>query len=189
MKLPKRENFTQQAKELIIVGSLNPVKLQSTEDAFTLAFERSFHITGVNVPSGVSDQPFGAEETLLGAQNRAKSAKAAFPEADYWVGVEGGVEEDARGLFAFAWVWVLDKNGKHGQAKTSTFYLPEKVAELVKGGIELGQADDEVFSEDNSKQKGGSVGILTKGKLNRTEYYQQAVLLALIPFLQKNLYK
>jgi len=55
--------------------------------------------------------------------------------------------------------------------------------------MELGQADDEVFYEDNSKQKGGSVGILTKGKLNRTEYYQQAVLLALIPFLQKNLYK
>ena len=60
--------------------------------------------------------------------------------------------------------------------------------ELVKEGMELGKADDLVFNKDNSKQQGGSVGILTQGVVDRNEYYRQAIILALIPFLNENLF-
>ncbi|TFV95965.1 non-canonical purine NTP phosphatase [Algoriphagus kandeliae] len=189
MNFPKRENLTAYSNKLIVVGSANPVKIKSAEEAFNLAFDHPFHVTGINVPSGVSDQPMNAEETWEGARNRARNAKKAFPEADYWVGIEGGVDEDEHGLFAFAWIYIEDKNGKSGQAQTGTFYLPAPIADLVKQGVELGKADDQFFSQENSKQQGGSVGILTKGKLDRKNYYSQAVLLALIPFVQKDLYK
>lgn len=51
-------------------------------------------------------------------------------------------------------------------------------------GIELGHANDQVFAEHNSKQKGGALGSLTNGLLGRTEYYVQAVILALVPHVK-----
>jgi non-canonical (house-cleaning) NTP pyrophosphatase len=62
------------------------------------------------------------------------------------------------------------------------FYLPDEVAALVRGGMELGHADDVVFGRSNSKQEDGSVGLLTGGVINRETYYAHAVVLALIPF-------
>ncbi|EAZ81931.1 inosine/xanthosine triphosphatase [Algoriphagus machipongonensis] len=188
MNFPKRVNFQDTERQLIIVGSKNPVKISCTEDAFSEAFSRPFLVNGVNTSSGVPDQPKGDKETLLGAKNRAENSRKTFPEADYWVGIEGGVDEDEHGMFAFAWIYIEDKDKKTSQAKTGVFYLPEKVRSLVNKGVELGKADDEVFDQDNSKQQGGSVGILTHGVLDRKAYYSQAIILALIPYLNKNLF-
>jgi inosine/xanthosine triphosphatase len=194
MIFPKRQNFQAfekfQASEkpLIIVGSKNPVKISCTEVAFTEAFNQGFIVNGVNVSSMVADQPIGDEETFLGAKNRAVNSKSVFPEADYWVGIEGGVARDKLGMSAFAWIYIEDKAGRSGWSKTGSFYLPKAIADLVDSGMELGTADDQFFSKENSKQSGGSVGILTNGVLDRSTYYQQAIVLALIPFLSKKLF-
>lgn len=188
MNFPKRENFQTSQKKLVIVGSTNPVKIACTESAFTEGFNKGFVVNGINAASQVSDQPQGDEETFLGAKNRVINTKRSFPEADFWVGIEGGVEEDVHGMCAFAWIYIEDKEGRSGKAKTGTFYLPEEVSELVRSGMELGKADDHLFSQENSKQQGGSVGLLTKGVLTRQEYYSQAIILALIPFLNKELF-
>ncbi len=188
MNFPKRVNFQSPEKSLIVVGSKNPVKLAAAETAFTEAFLKGFNVNGLNVSSDVPAQPKGDEETFLGAKNRAQNARSIFPEGDYWVGIEGGIAEDPHGMYAFAWVYIEDKSKRSGMAKTGTFYLPEKVTALVREGMELGQADDQVFDQENSKQAGGSVGLLTKGALDRKNYYTQAVTLALIPFLNENLF-
>lgn len=188
MNFKTRQNFQPSEKLLVLVGSRNPVKIACTEDAFTRAFNKSFLVEGINAASGVTDQPKGDDETLLGAKNRALSAREVFPEANYWVGIEGGVDRDEFGMLAFAWIFIQDKNGRIGQSKTGTFYLPKSVAALVDAGMELGQADDQIFEQENSKQQGGSVGILTRGVVDRNEYYRQAIILALIPFLQENLF-
>ena len=54
--------------------------------------------------------------------------------------------------------------------------------------MELGAADDQFFAQENSKQGGGSVGILTHGAITRQTYYNQAIILALIPFLNEELF-
>ncbi|MEP1087041.1 inosine/xanthosine triphosphatase [Algoriphagus sp.] len=188
MNFPKRQNYQATAKPLIIVGSKNPVKIACTETAFSEAFSQGFTVDGVNAASQVSDQPMGDDETYLGARNRVMNAKNIFPEADYWVGIEGGVGEDIRGMYAFAWIYIEHKSGLNGKSKTATFYLPEAIAELIHSGMELGAADDQFFAQENSKQSGGSVGILTQGTLTRQTYYNQAIILALIPFLNKELF-
>ncbi|SFU08609.1 inosine/xanthosine triphosphatase [Algoriphagus locisalis] len=188
MNFPKRENFRPTDRPLIIVGSKNPVKIACTETAFTEAFTKGFVVNGISAASQVSDQPKGDEETYLGARNRVINAKSIFPEADYWVGIEGGIGEDERGMYAFAWIFIEDKDGVHGKAKTGTFYLPDAIAKLIHSGMELGEADDKFFSQENSKHSGGSVGILTHGVISRQTYYNQAIILALIPFLNKELY-
>lgn len=172
----------------IIVGSKNPVKVGCTREAFTQAFGKVGVVEGVDALSNIPAQPRSEEETLLGAKNRASHAKTLVPEADYWVGIEGGVDEDTQGMYAFAWIYVVHRSGKCNQSKTGTFYLPPKVVTLIREGMELGHADDLVFQAQNSKQKGGSVGLLTQGIITREAYYQQAMVLALIPFLNESLY-
>jgi inosine/xanthosine triphosphatase len=188
MPFKKRENLNSTRSSLVVVGSKNPVKIACTAAAFAKGFGSSFLVEGVNAASGVADQPQGEAETLLGAQNRVRHAQTIFPEADYWVGLEGGVAEDEHGMYAFAWILVRHTSGKSSQAKTGSFYLPNQIAELIRGGMELGHADDLVFKAQNSKQQGGSVGLLTHGLVTRETYYEQALLLALIPFLNEELY-
>lgn len=172
----------------VIVASKNPVKINSAQIGFSAMLPNEKIVTeGSAAPSGVSDQPMTNEETLKGAKNRANHVKHEIADADFWVGIEGGIEETGDGMEAFAWVVILSKD-QEGQSRTSTFYLPAKVRELVLEGIELGHANDRVFGKTNSKQKGGAVGSLTNGLLGRTEYYVQAVTLALIPFINREIY-
>ncbi len=172
----------------VIIASKNPVKINCTKEGFEKIFpDQSFDFEGVSVPSDVSDQPMTDEETLQGAINRAENARKKVPDANYWVGIEGGIHETLEGMLAFAWVVVLSKD-QSGKSRTSTFYLPPKVVELINQGIELGHANDQVFGEKNSKHKGGAVGSLTGGVLGRTAYYVQAVMLALVPFRNPDIY-
>lgn len=170
----------------IIVASRNPVKVE----AAILGFESYFseiEVNGVSVESGVPDQPMSDVETLKGAQTRIDNAKLKFPEANYWVGIEGGIENGESGLTAFAWIVICDGK-RRGQSRTCSFCLPLKVAELIEQGYELGKANDILFKKENSKQKAGAVGILTKNQVNRTALYKQAVQLALIPFVNSEIY-
>lgn len=189
MAFPKRKNIQEQQRQnLVIVGSRNPVKITCTESGFHQAFNSSYLVEGLNVGSGVASQPMGDVETYQGALNRAQNSKLVFPEADFWVGIEGGVDEFQGEMLAFAWVVIIDREGKIGKAKTSVFFLPKSIAKLVKSGMELGKADDHFFQRENSKEQDGAVGILTNGVLDRKNYYQQAVLLALVPFIKPELY-
>jgi len=54
--------------------------------------------------------------------------------------------------------------------------------------MELGDADDQVFSKNNSKQQNGAVGLLTDDVISRKSLYLPAVQMAFIPFLNSELY-
>lgn len=172
----------------IIIASQNPVKIQAALGGFQRLFpEETFTVQTVSVPSGVSRQPMTSEETRQGALNRARAARETAPAADYWVGIEGGVEAENGDLAAFAWVAVLSTE-RAGQSRTGAFFLPPSVAELVRQGKELGEADDIVFNRANSKQENGAIGLLTGNVIDRTALYEQAVILALVPFKNPALY-
>ena len=167
----------------ITVASQNPVKLRATQAAFAQIFpQQVFSASGAAVPSGVPDQPMGLAETMQGARNRAENARAAQPESDYWVGIEGGIDDTPLGMSCFARVHIISRDGREGIGQTAVFYLPREVAELVRGGMELGHADDQVFGRDNSKQSNGAIGILTDDVVHREAYYTHAVIMALVPF-------
>lgn len=170
----------------VIVASTNPVKIQATRNGFERMFPKEhFRVTGISVPSGVNNQPMSDEETYQGAVNRALAAANLTPDADYWVGIEGGIEDLPNGeMQGSAWIVVYNRE-RLGKSRTATFIIPNEVAQLIREGKELGDADDIVFKRTNSKQANGSVGILTDDVMDRTDYYEHALILALIPF--KNL--
>jgi len=174
--------------EKVIVSSTNPVKLEAVRSGFERFFpERAFEFSCVTVESGVSDQPMTDAETLLGAKNRAEAAQAARPEAAFWAGLEGGAEAYEGRLSTFAWIYIIGQDGR-GKCRTATHELPDEISRLVAGGMELGDADDLFYKRKNSKQLNGSVGLLTKDLFTRTSLYVEAVMLALIPFKNPELY-
>jgi inosine/xanthosine triphosphatase len=108
----------------IIVASRNPVKIAAVREGFAQMFPQSeLQTEGISVPSEVADQPFSEAETFRGAENRASNAQKLKPEADFWVGVEGGIEDREIGMLAFAWT-VVRSAQKEGKARTATFVLP-----------------------------------------------------------------
>lgn len=172
----------------IIVASKNPVKIQAALNGFQEMFpDETFEASGVSVPSGVSNQPMGNAETFKGAMNRVAGAQNTTPDADFWVGIEGGNIAFGDEMEVMAWVIILSKDNA-GKARTAGFYLPPKVVALINQGYELGDADDMVFGVDNSKQTGGSSGLLTDNIMTRIRFYVPAVILALIPFKNPTLY-
>jgi inosine/xanthosine triphosphatase len=172
----------------IVVASTNPVKIQAAAKGFQRLFPGSeLNVVAADVPSGVAHQPMSDEETLRGALNRSANAQAAHPNADYWIGIEGGIQPIGVEMMAFAWIVVLSPE-MLGKGRTGTFFLPPAVAELIRQGKELGEADDVVFGRTNSKQENGAVGLLTDNVIDRAQLYEQAVILALIPFKNEALY-
>jgi len=172
----------------VVIASKSPVKIQSVKNGFEKMFpNQEFEFISVKTQSNVSDQPFSDKETFTGAKNRVDSASNVIKDADFYVGIEGGIELIEEEMEAFAWM-VVKSNGKYGKSRTGTFFLPKAIVKLIKEGKELGEADDMFFKRKNTKSENGSVGLLTGDVIVRTEFYTEAIILALIPFKNVDMY-
>jgi inosine/xanthosine triphosphatase len=168
----------------VAVGSTNPVKVGAARAAIGRLAE-GVEVTGVSVASGVPDQPWGDEETIRGAMTRARAARDTTG-ADIGVGIEGGVVAAPDGsVRSCAWVAVAARDGREGVGGSLAFTLPDNVAELVRGGMELGHAMDAVAGTHNVKQGVGAVGVLTHGLVTRQQAYEVLVAYALVPLLSQ----
>lgn len=170
----------------IVVTSFNPVKIEAVRQAFLSQFpSTATQIVPVQVESGVADQPMSDDETRRGARNRVAAARWKMPEADFWVGLEGGLDYFDGDLMAFAWMAVAGPGGRVSETRSATLPLPPRVQALIAQGMELGEANDHVFATLNSKQAGGAYGLLTNGLMTRESVYTQTLILALIPFVHE----
>jgi inosine/xanthosine triphosphatase len=175
----------------ILVASENPVKILATKDAFSKYFDR-LEVVGVKAPSGVEPQPIN-EKVFQGAFNRTMFLKKISGEqktsADFFVGIEEGMAKKNGLWFVEGWVSILDAENKMHFGTTSSFMLPEKIVENLLAGVELGVEVDKLIGEVNSKQKNGAIGYFSHGLITRKDMHVQAILMALIPFINKNLYR
>ncbi|KKO48289.1 inositol monophosphatase [Arsukibacterium sp. MJ3] len=162
----------------IVVASANPAKITAAKQCFQANFpEHAITVTGTAVPSGVAEQPLTSAETLRGAENRLQALKQQC-QADFYVAIEAGLDND----LTFAWM-LIEHNGKQGKARSASLMLPPTALQLLAEGVQLGDAMDQLFGTSNIKQAGGAIGLLTHNRLSRASVYQQALTLALIPFL------
>lgn len=167
----------------IIITSLNPVKIGAVEDACGRFWpDLRCEFIGCSVPSGVPEQPLGDDETWQGAHNRVMAAKIEQPTADFWVGIEGGIDTLHSQVSTFAWVVVHHSDGRVSQSRSTSLPLPKLVTELIDQGLELGHACDRLCNMQNAKQKSGAIGLLTRELYSRRSTYTQAVVFALAAF-------
>ncbi|CAL1137851.1 unnamed protein product [Cladocopium goreaui] len=180
----------------VVVGSQSAPKLEAARQGFERLGSASVEVTGVEADSGVSAQPFGMEETRLGALNRLKAARASAEGtvADFCIAFEGGVEEDAEGVMAcFAVVCVQFRDDDFiSQVRSATHSVPPGITKMLRDGIELGVATDRFFADrveaGYGKHTGGTIGALSYGVVDRVEFYAQPACLSLVPFLNADAY-
>jgi len=174
----------------ILVGSKNPVKISAVNEVFKKYFE-TVDVKGFEVMSKVPDQPVN-EETFNGAKNRALELfeinKKKNLNADYFVGIEGGIIQTYSKWFAFGCMCIVDNEMRTGFGTSAHFELPKKIVNELLNGKELGDVMDKIQDAENTKQKHGAIGFFTNGIMNRTELYVPGLITALIPFLHKNLF-
>jgi inosine/xanthosine triphosphatase len=172
----------------VVIASTNPVKVDAVKSAFESYWPDKFEFKGIGVPSGVADQPLTNEETLAGARNRVAAIQKKEPQAAFWVGVEGGVQRLDTGIYeAFGWMLIANAQ-QESMCRSASFNLSKPMSEAIQNGAELGPLMDEIFKGSMIKHKGGAVGMLTHGVVDRKALYLQPLQLALIPFVQQELY-
>ncbi len=109
----------------IIVASTNPVKCKAVLSGFQRLFpQEKWRVQSIDATSGVAHQPMSDIETRQGAINRAQNSQLNTPFADFWVGIEGGVEELNGDMLAFAWIVILSKT-LAGSSRSGSFLLPK----------------------------------------------------------------
>ena len=177
---------------IIAVGSTNPVKINAVTVAASATWPQ-VRVEGVEVGSGVSEQPMSDEETRLGAQNRAKivfeqmSQKLASENANNLqkspqllaIGLEGGVFQGKDNhLWSTVWAAVWD-NQQLYEANGARFKVPSIIADPILAGGEMGPILSELFAGADIKRTNGAIGIITQNFVDRTEEYTAIAKLAL----------
>jgi inosine/xanthosine triphosphatase len=147
----------------------------------------NFEFFGVDVFSGVSNQPMTDEETIYGARTRAKAALKKF-DVDYGVGLEGGLQAIEGKYVECGWMVVLDRDNKEGIGASPKVEIAPAIMRLIHEGKELGHAVDQIFKLKNAKQGAGYFGTITKNTITRTSGYRDGVIMALAPFVHKDLF-
>lgn len=166
----------------IAIGSTNPTKTRAVENVLRV-LHSDLQIVTLEVPTGISAQPVGDQETRRGAFNRAR-AVLALTDAEWGFGLEGGVVETEFGLMTNAWCVVVARDGRVGVGGSANMLLPDAIAQRVmQDGLELGEAMDEYANTQDVKRGKGAIGILTRGLLDRQGAYEYIVKLSLARLL------
>ena len=174
----------------IVVGSKNPVKIATVTDTIQKVFpDQEHNVIGVDADSNISDQPMDSAETLQGARNRAQHARELEPEADLYVGIEGGIDVIEGDVELMGWAVVIDREGREGKSRSATCSLPKHVQDDLKAGGELSPVWDKYFNTVEIGKGQGVVGYLTDDIVMRKQFIQQALTFALIRFNKKDLYE
>ena len=174
----------------VLVGSKNPVKIDSVREAFSHYFA-NLEVVGISVESQVPDQPVN-NQTFQGAENRVEALRKLNQEnklqAEFFVGLEAGVVNRYNKWFLLTAACIADNNGKTSLGMSPHLELPDHIAEDLLQGTELRFIASKLSGVENVHQKGGIVSFLTKGIIKRKDLSVHSLVTALIPFLNNNLY-
>lgn len=153
---------------IIAIGTKNRAKINAAQQAF-ISYEHQ--LVSISVPSGVSEQPFSDEETIVGAINRATEARKAT-KSHIGIGLEGGVHRLDNEIYICNWgALVASSISEPIVAGGARIRLPDEVARRLQAGDELGPVMDEYAHQQNVREAEGAVGIFTNGIVNRTEMF------------------
>lgn len=177
----------------VYVGSQNPRKIEAVHNVFSTYFH-DVVVLGVAVESGVPAQPM-EKEIYRGAFNRAVEALHAHPmDGTYGVGLEGGLISmpgEAFPRLNITACAIYDADGAIGYGTSSGFLIPTSMAELIaRDKIDLDTASYKsgITKDPRVGDKGGVIPLFTRGRVTRQHLLEQAVAMALIPFLNKDLF-
>lgn len=172
---------------IIAVGSTNKTKITPVKKIFRKHFPKA-KIVGVSVPSGVSDQPKSNDEMYTGALNRARGALEQVKDAEYGVGIEGGIHKYSFGWFEFQLIVIVDRQGTIGVGTSGGLMFSEKIMKHLHQGKELNEAVEALTGIKNIGHNKGLFGYVSHDVVTRGKAIEHGVALALGRFLHPELF-
>jgi inosine/xanthosine triphosphatase len=177
-------------KLLVVVGTSNPIKVKAVENVFSKFFKVS--VVMRKVPSAVLPQPVGLKMTIKGAVLRARNALNFESGAELGLGIEAGlipIPGTISGYMDQQFVAIADRQGRVTLGGGPAFEYPPSLVKRVLGeAIEVGTAMEDLTGIKGLGRKQGAIGFFSKGRLDRTSLTEYAVLMALIPRLNEEMY-
>jgi non-canonical (house-cleaning) NTP pyrophosphatase len=163
-------------------------------------------------PMSIEEMMLGAYNR---AKNLKKALAREGLNAEYYFGLEGGlfstsINQHRKAYYLQSWVYVL--NGSHGYFGSSpAVQIPQNIAgQFEEDDFELADVMDRIgrvhpvryYSEPvikekacslsngvkNNRDRGGAFSLLTRGLLTRQAIFESAVLAAMAPFYNPELY-
>jgi inosine/xanthosine triphosphatase len=119
----------------VCLASSSALKVSACVKAFSHCFcDVIVEVDGVDgIESGISSQPWGNDETLLGAQNRLDALLKKKIEADYFCSVENGISLIGSQYVDFAFVIVRHVSGAQAIVPSVAIPIPNHlITELEK---------------------------------------------------------
>lgn len=175
---------------IVAVGTSNPVKVKAVENVLSKFYEVTVIMREVS--SKVPPQPIGLETTIEGAISRAKAALEIEARAELGVGIEAGIipiPGTLSGYMDQQFAAILDRSGRITIGGGPAFEYPLfLVKRVLNEGIEVNTAMADLTGDLGLGHREGAIGYFSKGAINRTALTELAVLMALIPRLNQNLY-
>lgn len=174
----------------VLIGTKNPGKIEGARRALENYFD-NVEIVGVKVESNVSEQPVG-KQTLIGANNRVDNlinyAKENDIKADLYLAVESGITKD-NGFWAITnFAVIKNEKGEMGVGASASLPIPKKYIQSIIDET-LGTVMDRIFNENDLRSSTGGVGLLTHKVITRIDLTSQAFIMALTPFINKEVWK
>lgn len=163
----------------IVIGTQNPAKIQALIELQATYPILVGRVTALSVSSGVSGQPLGFDEIIKGAETRAiASYKSGL--FDLAVGIESGIVNILGNLYDFS-VCALYDGQQYYRGISGGFAIPVSLVKWIQQGKNLSEASKLAGLTDKEYIgfEEGIIGILTKGRLTRTGYTKQAIIMAL----------
>ncbi|MBN2335290.1 inosine/xanthosine triphosphatase [Candidatus Bathyarchaeota archaeon] len=171
----------------IAVGSSNPVKLDAARDAFQRYYD-DVDTVSVNVSSDVRPFPVGDKEIMTGAGNRAKAAKAAVPDCDFSVGIEGGAVHAEGRWFDRSYAVVMWE-GKMGVGCSAGYEIDKDIQRRLTPESDASKkVIEDILGEEGIFRTEGVIGALSGGVLNRRSLLRDAVICALTRVVSPRFY-
>lgn len=171
---------------LIAVGSTNAPKLDAVKKAATKYFPKGhlIDVVGISISSGVSSHPTNPGEARQGAMTRALGVFEEVSDADYWVGIEGGLEQiqvlipttlDKR-VYESNWVEsgycaILDRGWRFAYGQSGSVRILDSLIPGIMAGDDLNAVFEAQFDIPRIGDAGGYAAWLTGGALDRAESY------------------
>ncbi len=126
--------MTNTTTPIFAVAGKSQLKIAAVQKALELlAMEGS--VIGVPLgPTGTNEQPVGRQEILTGAANRAIAAYGNNNEAEYFFGIENGIEERQGQWedYAIVYLLVAPPRGFALWNETARVIFPNEAVELTK---------------------------------------------------------
>ncbi len=170
----------------VAVGTKNPAKLRAIHAALVTVFKQQHvEIIGIEVSSGVADQPMNDSESMQGAFTRANNALREVKGADLGIGLEGGLQQIDDVWFAGNIACAITKQLQVGYGISQKVSVPKEIIIEIEKGKDLSEATHAITGIADIGKKQGLLGYVTDNLITRESASEQAIIAAITSVLKK----